>query len=119
MQLPDPAKDALRSNKISEGHARAILALRESPDKQLELLEHILKQGWTVRQAEQFVVSVREGHKETEKTKERMSAETPETKRLSKRLNAPVAIRRTAKGGKLEVSFKSDEQLEQILSLLG
>lgn len=117
--LPDQAKDSLRAGEITEGHARAILSLKGHPDKQLLLLEYIRKNGWTVRQAEQFVVSVREGFHETKKTKQRMSAETPATKRLSKRLNAPVAIRRTAKGGKLEVGFTSDEQLEQILQLLG
>ena len=117
--LPDPAKDSLRAGEITEGHARAILSLKGHPDKQLLLLVFIRKNGWTVRQAEQFVVSVREGFHETKKTTQRMSAETPATKRLSKRLNAPVAIRRTAKGGKLEVGFTSDEQLEQILQLLG
>lgn len=118
LQLPDNAKDALRAGDISEGHARAVLALKEYPDKQQALLEHIIKQGWTVRQAEQFVVSVREGHQEPKQTKERMQTETPATKRLSQRLEAPVAIRRTAKGGKLEVTFTSDEQLERILALL-
>lgn len=119
MQLPDKAKEHLRAGSITEGHARAILALKESPDKQEALLDHIVKQGWTVRQAEQFVVSIREGHHEPVKTKERMSAETPATKRLAERLNTSVAIRRTAKGGKIEVRFNSDEQLEQILSTLG
>jgi ParB family chromosome partitioning protein len=118
MQLPDEAKDALRSGKISEGHARAVLALREYPDQQVILLGHIIKQSWTVRQAEQFVVSIREGHDAPKKTHERMRAETPATKKLGKRLGAPVFIRRTAKGGKLEVVFKSDEELERILGLI-
>lgn len=120
MQLPDPAKDALRNGKISEGHARAILALKGEPKHQMALLQHITKQAWTVRQAEQFVISVRDGHHKeaTAKAPARMQAETPATKRLSKRLQAPVFIRRTAKGGKLEVVFKSDEELETILQAL-
>lgn len=118
LQLPDEAKQALRENKITEGHARAILALKEYDGKQEALLQNILKNGWTVRQAEQFVVSVKQGFQEAAKTKERMRTETPETKRLSKRLQTPVIIRRTAKGGKLEVAFKSDEQLEKILKIL-
>jgi ParB family transcriptional regulator, chromosome partitioning protein len=118
MQLPDDAKQALRSGKISEGHARAVLALKGDTEKQTALLEHITKHGWTVRQAEQFVVSVREGHQEAKKTPERMRTETPATKRLGKRLGAPVFIRRTARGGKLEVSFKSDDELDNILALI-
>ena len=118
MQLPDKAKEALRAGKISEGHARAVLSLKDNPDKQQELLSCIIKHSWTVRQAEQFVVSVREGHHETKQTRARMRTETPATKRLSKRLSAPVYIRRTAKGGKLEVAFTSDDELEKILARL-
>lgn len=118
MQLPDKAKEALRAGKISEGHARAVLSLKDNPDKQQELLGCIIKHSWTVRQAEQFVVSVREGHHETKQTRARMRTETPATKRLSKRLSAPVYIRRTAKGGKLEVAFTSDDELEKILAHL-
>lgn len=118
LQLPRPAQEALEAKRITEGHARAILALRDTPEKQTELLEHILKQGWSVRQAERFVVSVKEGYNDTQATKQRMKTETPATKRLSKKIGAPVHIRRMAKGGKLEISFVSDEQLEQLLSLL-
>jgi len=126
MQLPQSAKTALRNSTISEGHARAILALKGDKDHQEALLKHILKQNWTVRQAEQFVLSVKQGHHQEDdtnkrassKTPERMRTETPVTKRLSKRINAPVFIRRTAKGGKLEVGFKSDEELESILKIL-
>lgn len=122
MQLPESAKEALRNGSISEGHARAVLALKGDAEHQEALLKHIVKQGWTVRQAEQFVVSVREGHQEDAssrpKTPERMRTETPVTKRLSKRLSAPVFIRRTARGGKLEVVFKSDQELATILKIL-
>lgn len=118
LQLPEEARTALQEQKISEGHARAILALKDTPEKQIELLGQILKQGWSVRQAERFVVSVKEGYKEAKDTKKRMQTETPETKKLSKRIGAPVHIRRLAKGGKLEISFKSDEQLQKVLQLL-
>jgi ParB family chromosome partitioning protein len=122
MQLPETAKKALRDGIISEGHASAVLALKGDKEHQDALLKHITKQGWTVRQAEQFVVSVKQGHQEAPNTRtkapERMRTETPVTKRLSKRLSAPVFIRRTAKGGKLEVVFKSDEELETILKVL-
>jgi ParB family transcriptional regulator, chromosome partitioning protein len=120
LQLPEAARDALHSQEITEGHARAILALKDAPEKQAELLAHIKRSGWSVRQAEQFVTSVKEGFKEPQAAKERMSTETPATKRLSKRLGgSPVYIRRTAKGGKLEIGFKSDDELESILGTLG
>jgi ParB family chromosome partitioning protein len=118
LQLPEKARTALREQKISEGHARAILALKDLPEKQVELLDHITKQDWSVRQAERFVVSVKEGYKDKKATKERMQTETPQTKQLSKRIGAPVHIRRMAKGGKLEIAFKTDEELEKVLAAL-
>jgi ParB family transcriptional regulator, chromosome partitioning protein len=117
LQLPEEAQKALREEKISEGHARTILSLKDTPAKQAELLAGILRNGWSVRQAEQFVNSVKEGFNESKATKARMNTETPGTKRLSKRLGGmPVHIRRTAKGGKLEITFKSDAELERILA---
>lgn len=118
LQLPEEARVALREKKISEGHARAILALKDTPIKQAELLKNIIKQDWSVRQAERFVVSVREGFKEAKETKKRMQTETAETKQLSKKIGAPVHIRRSAKGGRLEITFKSDEELAKVLDLL-
>jgi ParB family transcriptional regulator, chromosome partitioning protein len=119
LQLPKEARGALEARKISEGHARAILALKDVPEKQTQLLTSILKQGWSVRQAERFVVSIKEGYKETQDTKQRMQTETPATRSLSKKLGAPVHIRRMAKGGKLEIGFATDAELENMLRLLG
>ncbi|MET1033473.1 MAG: ParB/RepB/Spo0J family partition protein [Candidatus Saccharimonadales bacterium] len=118
LQLPEPARDALHAKKISEGHARAILALKDLPEKQAELLAAIIKGDWSVRQAERYVVSIKEGFKDKQATKARMQTETSETKKLSKKIGAPVHIRRTAKGGKLEITFKSDEELESLLQQL-
>jgi ParB family transcriptional regulator, chromosome partitioning protein len=118
IQLPETAQLALREHKITEGHARAILAVRDFPGKQAELLAAIEKNAWSVRQAERYVVSLKEGYRETAATKERMKTETPQTKRLSKRIGAPVRIQRMAKGGRLLIDFGSDEELDAILTQL-
>jgi hypothetical protein len=48
-----------------------------------------------------------------------MSTQTSATKQLSKKLGGtPVNIRRLAKGGKLEIGFKDDQELEKILQNL-
>lgn len=117
LQLPPAAVEALQNNKISEGHARAILALKNDPARQTELLRLIIEKSWSVRQAEQFVVSVRDG-KPGSSDKRKLATDNPETKRLSQKLSAPVTIRRMAKGGRLELHFKSDEELEKILKQL-
>jgi ParB family chromosome partitioning protein len=102
--LPDAAREALETGKISEGHARAILALKDDSARQSDLLQSILKQGWSVREAERFVTSVKAGVRETKEAKARVATETPATRALAKRLGAPVHVRRTARGGKLELN---------------
>ena len=118
LQLPDVVKSALRDNIISEGHARSILALKDYPAKQIELLNNIKRLGWSVRQAEQFVVGVKKEKKTDKEIDKHMTKETKETKLLSQRLSTPVTIRRTAKGGKLEIGFDSDDSLNQIFDKL-
>jgi ParB family chromosome partitioning protein len=117
LQLPEEAKMALIAGDISEGHARAILSLKDDPERQNYLLKVVIDQGWNVRQAERFVVSIKEGIKETSAARARTETETPQTKVLSNRLGTPVHIRRMAYGGRLEITFDSDEELERIFKL--
>jgi ParB family transcriptional regulator, chromosome partitioning protein len=119
LNLPPPAQQALREMKISEGHARTILSLKDAPDKQLYLLDAILQQGWSVRQAERYVTSLKQGAKTESAARARVETETPATKALSKRLGTPVHVRRTANGGKLEITFKSDDEFEKLIQILG
>ena len=118
LQLPKPAQQALLKKEISEGHARAILSLKGSPELQQKLLDLVKAHAWSVRQAERFVTSVKTGIKDEKGAKARVATQTPETKVLSKQLATPVYIRRTAKGGKLEINFTSDEELARIIQLL-
>lgn len=119
LKLPIKAKEALNGNIITEGHARQIVALKEEAE-QLKLLDLIIKNHWTVRQAEQYVV----GHKKAgqdQKAKEGMrltKTETKETKQLSKRLNAPVSIKHMAKGGRLIINFKDESHLDNLMKNL-
>ncbi len=118
LHLPERARQALTERTITEGHARQILALKDLPEKQTELLQLIVSQGWNVRQAERFVSATKAGYKEAKTAQHRVASETPETKRLSKRYGAPVKIYRTAKGGRLEITFGSDEELKRIINEL-
>lgn len=115
LQLPTDAIEALNKKSITEGHARAILSLKDFPEHQQYLLGACIN-GWSVRQAERYVTSVKkEGVKTSEEAKARVALDTPETKRLGKQLGTQVHIRRMAKGGRLEITFKSDEQLQKII----
>lgn len=117
LQLPQSAKEALRDGRISEGHARAILALKSDPAKQQELLNSILNNGWTVRQAEQFTGAARAGISSAHATG-RTTSETPLTKKISQKLGMPVTIKRTARGGQIVIHFANDQELENIAQKL-
>ena len=119
LQLPTDARQALIDHVISEGHARAILAIKGWPDEQTKLLEAIIKNGWSVRQAERYGTSLKQGVREEAKVHERVQTETPATEALGKRLGTKVTLRRMAHGGKLEITFATDDELEQIISKLG
>lgn len=119
LQLPPAARDALQNNKITEGHARSILALKDLPEQQQELLLLIQKYNWSVRKAEQFVVAAKNGASTSDKAKKRTATTTPETKQLSKVLNRQVSVNHMAKGGRLVIRFKTDEDLEDLVKLLG
>ncbi|HET9721730.1 MAG TPA: ParB/RepB/Spo0J family partition protein [Candidatus Saccharimonadales bacterium] len=118
LQLPDAAREALRSGKISEGHARAILSLKTWPQKQTELLRSILNNGWTVRQAEQFATAAKKGAN-AEAARNRTASETELTRSIGQKLDTKVLIKHTAHGGQLIIRFDSDDQLQQIAQKLG
>ena len=115
--LPQEARDALNAKQITEGHARAILGLKDTKN-QLSLLGLIIKHTWSVRQAERYVVAHREGATTTSVAKQKVATKTAQTKKIAKVLNTDVSLRRTAKGGKLEIAFTSDMELKRILSLI-
>lgn len=117
LNLPANVQEALRDGQITEGHARSILALGDNPEKQTELLQLIIANKWSVRQAEQFVVASRKGA-QSQTARKQLETTTPATEKLGKKLGTPVSIKRTAKGGKLEIAFKTNSELEQLISRL-
>ncbi len=121
LALPQAAKQALLDGRISEGHARQILALEPDADSQTALLKHIVSGGWSVRRAEQFVIGYKKGSAGEKKAAAVSSTqtETEFTKRLATRLNMSVKVKTTAKGGQLIISFKNEHDLEKIRQIIG
>src|SRR4030065_579355 len=57
LKLPVKVKQALAEERISEGHARALLAL-PTPESQEAVLENIIRKDFTVRQTEDLVSKI-------------------------------------------------------------
>lgn len=114
LQLPEEAKQALVGGDITEGHARQILALPDA-DGQAALLKHLVKDGWSVRKAEQFVSGYKQGNEEKKQQGiTRTLAETPLTRAIEKSLSTKVSIKNTAKGGQLIIRYNDESELERI-----
>jgi ParB family transcriptional regulator, chromosome partitioning protein len=120
LKLSRNIKEDLISEKISMGHARALLGLENS--KQMEILrKDILKQDLTVRQAEERVNKIKTGS---------VSKRVPPTankdifikdleKELARRLGTKVDIIPKTNGGKLVMNYYSDDDLDRIQGLIG
>lgn len=123
LRLPAAAKQALVEGSISEGHARQILAIDDEA-VQNELLQYIVKEGWSVRKAEQYVLGYKKGGR-SDRPESRETAvkhtrsETPLTQALGKRLAMPVMLKTMAHGGQIIISFKDEGDLKRIEQLLG
>lgn len=120
LQLPPEAQIALEQQQITEGHARQLLSIKGTIDKQRQLLQLIIKNNWSVRQAERFVTALKAAPKNIDSAtvQERIKSETVETQRIGKQIKSKVSIRRTARGGKVEIGFVSEKDLNRVISLL-
>ena len=114
LNLPPVVQEALQSNKISEGHARALLALPNA-QAQSAALQTILDKGLNVRQTEELVHKFR-GEKPAQKPK---PESVPEIKALEERLRSSlgtkVNLKHGRKGGTITIHYYSDEELDGLL----
>ena len=117
LRLPDTVKAALAEGKISEGHARALLALN-NPQSQIAALNSILKNSLSVRQTEELVRNLG-GKKTPHPTKHSPSPEIQALEeKLRNALGTKVTLRHGKKGGSLVIHYYSNEELETLLKLI-
>jgi ParB family chromosome partitioning protein len=123
LRLPATVQLALKERAITMGHAKALMGT-DDPDTQQMIFEQILKFDFSVRKVEEIV-------RELNLPKPPPVAPGPEVKtrpvadyaelqsHLSRCFNTRVGLKRNAAGrGRIEISFKSDGELERIVGLL-
>ena len=118
--LPKPIKADILNNKLSMGHARAILGA-QTPAQQKKAWKHIVSRNLSVRAAEILVKKLKETKPGKSKTKPRSSEAVyieSLAEDLSRRLGTRVRIMRRGKRGKLEIEFYSNDDLERLINLL-
>jgi ParB family chromosome partitioning protein len=116
VKLPAAIKQAILEHRISEGHARAILAL-DSPQAQLAALNAIEKEGLNVRQAEELVRRL-SGERPPKKLKTFPQPEIVAMEdRLRRHFGTKVFLHNRANGGgTITIHYYSDEELDALLS---
>ncbi len=117
LRLPDEVRNLVSDGSLSMGHARALLAL-EAPAAQRQLAREIVAKGLSVRETEALVK--RQG--------EPAAAPKPEPKqdpntraaeeKLRFALGTPVAIVRKGKGGRIEITFTNEGELDRLFERL-
>jgi ParB family transcriptional regulator, chromosome partitioning protein len=121
LSLPPKIQELISDGKISMGHGRALLGLRQK-EKIALLVEKILKEGLNVRQLEQLIQNINENvSRETKKPKQEKNVfiRTQESY-LRERFGTTVNIKQNKNKdkGKIEIEFFSKDDLERILELL-
>ena len=130
LELSEPAKEALRQDQISAGHARAILSL--NADDQKAMCERISTESLSVRQTEKAVRDLQNEGQPTismEKAREAKASEGSESGKppvsnhilslqdqLREMLGAKVEIRLNGKeSGRIMIDFQSNSDFARII----
>jgi len=122
LKLPDKVLQSLIKNEITSGHARAILQLK-MPNLMLRLWKRILADSLSVRASETLV---KEFVFETSTAKHKLKP--PNRKKIKKDnhlenglieiFGTKVRLKKLKKGGTIEISYFSSDDLTRILDLL-
>lgn len=112
LRLPRDIRTLIAEQKLSPGHARALLALA-SAESQQDLARQAVEKGWSVRDVESRVKAAMR-----EPTPAKPAKRDPNTREaeshLEQALGTRVKIHRQGKRGRLEIEFHSEEELHRL-----
>ena len=119
LSLSDEVRDMVADGRLSAGHARTLLSVRD-PQLQKQAAEKIISDGMSVREAEQYV---RDAEKQAVRKKASVkpvfSASWDYLEHdLSQKTGSKVSIRRTKHGNSLKIDFLDDEKLGEVYEAL-
>ncbi len=119
LKLPEPVKEVVMNETISEGHARALLGIKDE-ESLIAATDIVVKRGLSVRQTESLVRKINYGKSAKYKT---IQTDYPDLLRygemLSKKIGYSTSVRRLSKGGRVIIRFLSKNDLEDLLKKLG
>lgn len=120
MNLPASVQKKVASGLLSAGHARALLGLPTESDME-ELATRIISEGLSVRSTEEIVsmkVAESDQPKKAKASKLNPWTGTPVQVGLEQRFGTKVSIKGSKKHGRIEIVFKSEEDMGRIVDML-
>ena len=123
LDLHQDIQKIVAHGRLSVGHAKAILAIKDK-DSQLLASDQIIRKSLTVRAAEKlahnFGADPKTARSATSATKAELDPHIQAVRnRLRDRFATHVVIQHSAKKGKIEIEYYGDEDLQRLLELLG
>ncbi|MFZ5823769.1 MAG: ParB/RepB/Spo0J family partition protein [Bacillota bacterium] len=120
LQLAPVAREAVRSGRLSMGHAKVLLGLGDA-EQQSALASRVVAEGLSVRQVEDLARAVAAKQKvERTPSKEQMSPDLLEVEaRLREWFGTPVKLNLNGEKGRIEITFFGEDGLGRILDALG
>jgi ParB family transcriptional regulator, chromosome partitioning protein len=121
LKLPPDIQIALRDNRVSMGHARAIVSV-ENPDTQLFIFKKILSEDLSVRKVEELARQLSSQQAEPEKTTSTTIPISKEISQLQSKLSShfgtKVNVKSDGQKGEIKIPFLSVEDLNRILDII-
>ncbi len=119
LKLPPDIQIALRDNRISMGHARAIINI-EDPTSQLFIFKKIISDDLSVRAVESMARELTQGSKEVFEPKPQSAPKEIHQlqSKLSSHFGTKITVRSDGKKGDIRIPFLSVEDLNRILDIL-
>ena len=116
LRMPPAVREQVGGGKLSMGHARALLAL-EHDEAIVKASGEVVSRGLSVRETEALVKRLAAAPKAKPEPKTDVHTRAAEQE-LHLRLGAPVRIVRARKGGRIEIDFKSEDELQRLYELM-
>ncbi|AZR74296.1 hypothetical protein BBF96_13320 [Anoxybacter fermentans] len=120
LNLPKKIQDYVSRETLSMGHARALLGL-SNEEEMLKVCEICLKQGFTVRQLEEYIKTLK-NKKDKEREKRKDKKKDPEViaieNRLKDKFGVHVRIDETKNRKAITIECKTEEELRRVIEIL-
>lgn len=119
LKLPPEVQQMVESDKLSFGHAKALMAL-DSPEAMLKLAQRAAQLSMSVRQVEGAVSNLMHPAEKVEAPERRVDPNVREAEReLERALGVKVQITDKNGRGRIQIDYKNLEDFDRVLDALG